>query len=172
MLKKIVTINLFIFWVLAAAVLAAGFVVYSNGNKNSQALPANITNAPGATGKGTGSNTVQLVLSAKEVAKHNNASSCWMIISGKVYDVTTAISSHPGGAGPILSSCGTDATQAFMTKDLSPGRNHSGTAYSMLSSYYIGDLNTTVSAPSSPGVTNPGSTNSTPLPTRGRENDD
>lgn len=48
-----------------------------------------------------------------EVAAHNTSSSCWTIINGTVYDLTTWIFQHPGGEGAILSICGVDGTQAF-----------------------------------------------------------
>ena len=47
------------------------------------------------------------------VAKHNTEDSCWVVLYGKVYDVTTFISSHPGGAKPILQLAGTDATEEY-----------------------------------------------------------
>ncbi len=48
-----------------------------------------------------------------EVQKHNNASSCYSVVRGNVYDLTSAINSHPGGAQAILKLCGTDGTSAF-----------------------------------------------------------
>jgi len=47
-----------------------------------------------------------------DVAVHNTAASCWMVIRGKVYDVTKYISKHPGGNN-ILKGCGKDATSEF-----------------------------------------------------------
>lgn len=51
--------------------------------------------------------------SPAEVAKHGSTSTCWLIISGNVYDVTEFLSSHPGGSGAIIPHCGTDATTTF-----------------------------------------------------------
>jgi cytochrome b involved in lipid metabolism len=48
-----------------------------------------------------------------QVAAHNSASSCWTAINGKVYDVTSWIHQHPGGAAAILSLCGRDGSAAF-----------------------------------------------------------
>ena len=83
-------------------------------------------------------------LTAEEVAKHNNQTDCWFIISGAVYDVTKYVNIHPGGANRIIESCGTDATQAFMTQG---GRGqHSQDEVNALKLFYIGDLNGSVTA--------------------------
>jgi cytochrome b involved in lipid metabolism len=73
--------------------------------------------------------------SITEVASHNSASSCWTAISGRVYDLTSWIGEHPGGAQAILSLCGIDGTQAF-------NNQHGGQARPAqeLASFYIGDL--------------------------------
>ncbi|KAI0702513.1 FMN-dependent dehydrogenase-domain-containing protein [Cytidiella melzeri] len=51
--------------------------------------------------------------SLEEVAKHNNATSCWVIIKDKVYDVTEFLPEHPGGTKVILKYAGKDATAAY-----------------------------------------------------------
>lgn len=48
-----------------------------------------------------------------EVAKHNSRRSCWVVIGGIVYDLTSYLEWHPGGAKVILQYAGRDATQAF-----------------------------------------------------------
>ncbi len=48
-----------------------------------------------------------------QVSAHNNSSSCWSAINGKVYDLTSWISKHPGGKGAILSLCGKDGSAAY-----------------------------------------------------------
>ena len=48
-----------------------------------------------------------------QVKAHATASSCWTAVNGKVYDVTSWISQHPGGAGAIISMCGIDGSSAF-----------------------------------------------------------
>ncbi|TFL07022.1 FMN-dependent dehydrogenase-domain-containing protein [Pterulicium gracile] len=53
------------------------------------------------------------MLSGKEVATHNTRESCWIIVHGKVYDVTDFLDDHPGGAKIILKYAGKDATQEY-----------------------------------------------------------
>lgn len=42
----------------------------------------------------------------QEVAKHNKREDCWVVIHGKVYNLTDFLSDHPGGVGPILAKAG------------------------------------------------------------------
>ncbi|OGF28161.1 hypothetical protein A2303_01980 [Candidatus Falkowbacteria bacterium RIFOXYB2_FULL_47_14] len=81
------------------------------------------------------------ILAAVEVAKHNSISDCWMIINGKIYDLTAFFSQHPGGAEAISRHCGTDGTEAYGTKDKNETDGHSSYAKSLLADYYLGDLN-------------------------------
>ncbi|KDR75645.1 hypothetical protein GALMADRAFT_248239 [Galerina marginata CBS 339.88] len=53
------------------------------------------------------------ILSGKEVATHNTRESCWIIVHGKVYDVTEFLDEHPGGSKIILKYAGKDATQEY-----------------------------------------------------------
>jgi cytochrome b involved in lipid metabolism len=52
------------------------------------------------------------VVTAAEVAQHASATDCWVIIHGKVYDVTDYVPKHPGGA-MIYVRAGGDCTQLF-----------------------------------------------------------
>ena len=52
--------------------------------------------------------------SLTEVSRHNSRLDCYMIISGKVYNVTSYVDSHPGG-DTILNGCGKDATASFQS---------------------------------------------------------
>lgn len=56
------------------------------------------------------------VFTMAEVALHKDATSCYTVIEGKVYDLTMWVNMHPGGKAPILSLCGTDGTARFTAK--------------------------------------------------------
>jgi len=49
-----------------------------------------------------------------EVAKHDSAKDCWVVIAGNVHNLTTWIYGHPGGQDAIIGICGTDATEMFL----------------------------------------------------------
>eukprot|EP00246_Nothoceros_aenigmaticus_P012981 TRINITY_DN4245_c0_g1_i2.p1 TRINITY_DN4245_c0_g1~~TRINITY_DN4245_c0_g1_i2.p1 ORF type:complete len:140 (-),score=24.46 TRINITY_DN4245_c0_g1_i2:1075-1494(-) len=69
-----------------------------------------------------------------EVSEHNQANDCWLIINGKVYDVTKFLEEHPGGDDVLLSATGKDATDDF--DDV----GHSTSARAMMDEYLIGDV--------------------------------
>ncbi len=48
-----------------------------------------------------------------EVATHASSQSCWSIVNGKVYDLTSWIGQHPGGQQAIKGLCGTDGSATF-----------------------------------------------------------
>lgn len=47
------------------------------------------------------------------VATHANRASCWSVINGTVYDLTSWIPQHPGGESAILKLCGVDGSARF-----------------------------------------------------------
>lgn len=136
-MKKLVAISLFLFFVFTTAVVAAGLVVRE---LNRQKAGANVSTAGAGNVDTTTAGATNVVLNMAELYKHSTADNCWLLISGKVYDVTGYMYSHPGGTGEILNSCGTDATAAFNTTG-GRGTPHSAGASSILAAYYIGDLN-------------------------------
>jgi cytochrome b involved in lipid metabolism len=48
-----------------------------------------------------------------EVAKHNSKQSCYVVLHGRVLDVTHFLPDHPGGELAILTFAGKDATEEF-----------------------------------------------------------
>ncbi|GAA0169004.1 oxidoreductase [Lithospermum erythrorhizon] len=76
------------------------------------------------------------VFTLVEAAQHNNSDDCWLIINGKVYDVTKFLEDHPGGEDVLLSATGKDATDDF--EDI----GHSSSARAMLDEFYVGDMDT------------------------------
>ncbi|KAI9771309.1 MAG: hypothetical protein M1840_002279 [Geoglossum simile] len=57
--------------------------------------------------------TPPVFLSLEEVSSHNISTDAWVVVNGKVYDVTKFMLVHPGGAEPILRYAGKDATKAY-----------------------------------------------------------
>ncbi len=74
-----------------------------------------------------------------EVAKHNTEADCWLIVNGKVYEVTNFSTQHPGGKEPIIFSCGKDASAVF---NLRPkfGQPHPDKAKAELEKYLLGNF--------------------------------
>lgn len=97
----------------------------------------------GAACSSSSSRTGPITLTTSELAKHASGSDCWLLISGKFYDVTNYIGQHPGGTQNILRACGTDATHVFATMDGRGG--HSAQAYGDLEHYFLGSLGQTIS---------------------------
>ncbi|KAF2560168.1 hypothetical protein F2Q68_00014131 [Brassica cretica] len=51
--------------------------------------------------------TLTKIYSMEEVAAHNKQDDCWIVIDGKVYDVTPYMDEHPGGDDVLLAVTGT-----------------------------------------------------------------
>ncbi|MFA5131683.1 MAG: cytochrome b5-like heme/steroid binding domain-containing protein [Patescibacteria group bacterium] len=171
-MKKLVTISLFIFWAVVVAIIVAGLLFYHNnrtglnngfklafvnsGSINNNDLATStqgtLTDAKGNPLTPLAAKSVGAIstLSLSEIAKHNSNGDCWLLINNNVYNVTSFLSAHPGGAGTIIPYCGREATQAFNTKDI--GSSHSNTAISMLKDYYIGYLNEVFTAKTIPST--------------------
>ncbi|CAM8989465.1 hypothetical protein QQ045_009218 [Rhodiola kirilowii] len=86
-------------------------------------------------------NEERKILHFEEVAKHNNPKDCWLIINGKVYDVTQFLDDHPGGDDPLLQVTGKDASDDF--EDV----GHSNNAREVMKEYYIGDIDLSTMPP-------------------------
>ncbi|XP_022735311.1 cytochrome b5-like isoform X2 [Durio zibethinus] len=74
------------------------------------------------------------VFTLAQVSDHNSRKDCWLIINGKVYDVTKFLEDHPGGDEVLLSATGKDATDDF--EDV----GHSDSARDMMDKYHVGKI--------------------------------
>ncbi|KAM3918877.1 cytochrome b5 type B [Leptodactylus fuscus] len=70
----------------------------------------------------------------EDVRKRNSAKELWLVIHGRVYDITRFVEEHPGGEEVLFEQAGADATESF--EDV----GHSVDAREMLKQYYVGDL--------------------------------
>jgi cytochrome b involved in lipid metabolism len=70
-----------------------------------QELTAPTEPAPGASSESG--------ISVAEVQKHNTATDCWSAVKGQVYDLTSYVNGHPGGARVIKAICGKDGSASF-----------------------------------------------------------
>ncbi|CDS12559.1 hypothetical protein LRAMOSA04753 [Lichtheimia ramosa] len=70
----------------------------------------------------------------EEIAKHNKREDLWMVIDGKVYDITPFVDEHPGGEEVLIDEGAKDATGPF--EDV----GHSPDARELLEKYYLGDV--------------------------------
>ena len=74
-------------------------------------------------------------LPSAEIAKHNNAKSCYVTVGTKVYDITPFLDDHPGGASLILEHAGKDVKDAM---EDSISHAHSESAWEVLDDHLIG----------------------------------
>ena len=87
---------------------------------------------------------------ATEVAKHNSATDCWSVVNKNVYDLTSYVSSHPGGASVIKAICGKDGTAAFSGQHAGATRPNN-----TLDAFKLGALSTTAAAGALPQASVP-----------------
>ncbi|CAN8314337.1 unnamed protein product [Cochlearia groenlandica] len=74
------------------------------------------------------------LISFHDMAKHKCKNDCWILIHGKVYDVSTFIDEHPGGDNVLLAVTGKDASIDF--DDV----RHSEEAKETMKKYCIGEV--------------------------------
>merc|ERR1712048_1432298 len=69
-----------------------------------------------------------------EVAKRNTQEELWIIVDGRVYDLTRFVDRHPGGFLPIMDMAGKDCTDVF-------ANYHAARVYKhMLPPYLVGEV--------------------------------
>ena len=84
-------------------------------------------------------------LTATEVAKHNTGTDCWSVINGEVYDLTSYVNSHPGGASLIKAICGKDGSAAFAGQHASASKPNN-----VLAAFALGALASGGTLPDAP----------------------
>lgn len=148
-----------------AAVLSVSTLTYFVGHTGAEAtwskrigpLEAIPTPTP------TETETPETGIAASEVATHNTPSDCWTIIKSNVYDLSSYIQQHPGGAGALTNLCGIDATQAFESQhstEMAPA-----SALAALKIGTIEALPITTPKPTSTPTPTPTPTKTAPAPT-------
>jgi cytochrome b involved in lipid metabolism/uncharacterized membrane protein len=144
-----------------AAVLSVSALTYFVGHTGAEAtwskrigpIDASPTPTP------TDTETPGTGITVQQVATHNKTTDCWIIIKSNVYDLTSYIQQHPGGAGVLSNLCGTDASQAFDSQhstEMAPA--------SALAALKIGTIGETPTSTPKPTST-PTPTKTTPKPT-------
>ncbi|XP_022776717.1 cytochrome b5-like isoform X1 [Durio zibethinus] len=78
--------------------------------------------------------TLTKLYTMEEASQHNTKDDCWVVIDGKVYDVTSYLDEHPGGDDVVLAATGKDATDDF------EDAGHSKSAKELLQTFCVGEL--------------------------------
>jgi cytochrome b involved in lipid metabolism len=89
-------------------------------------------------------------LSNSEIKTHNLKSDCWSIVNGNVYNLTSYVKSHPGGASVIANICGKDGSKAFVNQ-----HNTQGKPNNVLSSFLLGPVGASITAEAGQKVIEP-----------------
>jgi cytochrome b involved in lipid metabolism len=138
-----------------AAVLSVSGLTYFVGHTGAQATWGNRigpiasptqTPTPTPTPTKTSPKPTVKTYTSAQVASHNSGASCWSVVDNIVYDLTTFLSSHPGGASAVQALCGKDATAAFTGQH---GGQPSPT--NVLDSFKLGNLSGTNTLPIAAG---------------------
>ncbi|XP_009786222.1 cytochrome b5 [Nicotiana sylvestris] len=81
--------------------------------------------------------TLTKLFTMEEASQHNTKDDCWVVIDGKVYDVSSYLDEHPGGDDVVLAATGKDATDEF------EDAGHSKDARELMEKFFIGELDST-----------------------------
>lgn len=129
-MKKVTLITIIGFVVVVLAVYFFGVVL-----SPSLSAPNGVIKPPIIT-----SNTIKQKITRKlgtfttsEVAMHNSATDCYLIVNNNVYDVSSYINMHPGGRRAITSRCGKEVTGIFASI-------HSNRAWDLLKNFKVGSV--------------------------------
>ena len=116
--------------------LLGGVFGTTHGDQGAGVTPpraAGDASSGGGSGGGEAAGVLRQLTEA-EVREHSSIEDCWMIIAGKVYDVTRFADDHPGGPEILWDLGGRNATVDF------EDTGHSSDARNMLHSCLVGEL--------------------------------
>uniref|UniRef100_A0A7S0YUG8 Fatty acid 2-hydroxylase n=1 Tax=Hemiselmis tepida TaxID=464990 RepID=A0A7S0YUG8_9CRYP len=82
--------------------------------------------------KPTGTN---VAFSWEEIRKHDSEGDAWVVMEGKVFNVSKFLNDHPGGSSIVMGHLGTDIGEVWDDEDY---HSHSGSAKKILQKYCIG----------------------------------
>ena len=100
-------------------------------------------------------------LTNSEIKTHSSRSDCWSIVNANVYNLTSYVKNHPGGASVIENICGKNGSKAFVNQ-----HNTQGKPNNVLSSFLLGPVGASISAEVGQKVIEP------PVAGQGNESDD
>ncbi len=89
-------------------------------------------------------------LSVAEIKTHDNKSDCWSIVNANVYNLTSYVQNHPGGAAVIANICGKDGTKSFTNQ-----HNTQGKPNNVLRSFLLGPIGASITADAGKKVIEP-----------------
>ncbi|NTW22955.1 hypothetical protein HGA34_05480 [Candidatus Falkowbacteria bacterium] len=122
---------------IASSVVATQSKEQVSGQGAAPLAAAKVETAP-LVSKASAPTSNGVALTSAEISKHNSISSCWLVVSGKIYDVSSYLNKHPAGARAITPYCGKEATAAF--SGTNGGHVHSSYAWTLLGKFYVGTV--------------------------------
>lgn len=135
-MKNLTLSAIIIFLFIISAIFAANLITKPTINistnsaiTNNNQPSANQIQNPSTTTTTPNPNTFTL----DQVRMHSTKNDCYLVVKNNVYDVSSYISSHPGGKQNITTRCGTEVTGIF-------AQIHSNKAWDLLAKYKIGTL--------------------------------
>ena len=137
-----------------AGILSVSTLTYFVGHSGAEATWASRIApneaAPIEPAPSTSSGAVVEGITLTEIATHDTATDCWSVVNKNVYDLTSYVSSHPGGSAVIKAICGKDGSAAF-----SGQHGGAATPTSVLASFKLGALSTTAATGTLPQASVP-----------------
>jgi len=100
-----------ILFLVVVIIVIIDLVLIFNGYDRTAANRPSVSQIPSP--QANSGNNSDTAYTLADVQKHADASSCWSIIAGKVYDLTDWVNQHPGGTSHITLICGQDGTSIF-----------------------------------------------------------